>query len=339
MARGRSFLRSPSRYLPQRSLRYLVVALIIVFVFYSFSSDKFPSSSIHERPTWQSPHKIQASFPLEPSADTNIRLQRREQVKAAFKHAWKGYKEHAWLHDEVRPTSGGNRDNFVGWAATLVDSLDTLWIMDLKDEFEDALKALEKVDFSKPNAERVPVFETTIRYLGGLLGAWDISGHQYPILLKKAEQLGNFLYQAFDTESGIPVPYYWWERHNDGKMKGENGVLVAQIASLSLEFIRLSQVTGNKKYAVAVQKITDQMEQTQSKTVLPGMWPSKVDIKATGLSFSSHSFTLGAFAGSFPLLQAYLASASIPSLAGGIYSLHQFHLYMWTLPYLKQEFY
>jgi mannosyl-oligosaccharide alpha-1,2-mannosidase len=101
--------------------------------------------------------------------------------------------------------------------------------MGLKKEFEDALKALEQIDFSKPNAERVPIFETTIRYLGGLLGAWDISGHKYPILRQKATELGDFLYRAFDTESGIPVPYYRWMEHHDQKLAGQDGVLVAQI--------------------------------------------------------------------------------------------------------------
>jgi mannosyl-oligosaccharide alpha-1,2-mannosidase len=48
--------------------------------------------------------------------------------------------------------------------------------------------------------------------------------------------------------------------HRDKKLAGQDGVLVAQIGSLSLEFIRLSQVTGDAKYANSVQRITDQLE-------------------------------------------------------------------------------
>ncbi|KAJ8059411.1 hypothetical protein OCU04_012358 [Sclerotinia nivalis] len=201
------------------------------------------------------------------------------------------------MHDEVMPLSGGQKDTFVGWAATLVDSLDTLYIMGLKEAFEDALESLKRIDFSKPNTERVPVFESTIRYLGGLLGAWDVSGHRYPILLEKAKQLGDLLFKAFNTESGIPTPYYWWEKElqKGGKILGENGVLVAQIASLSLEFIRLSQVTGDRKYEKSIQKITDQLENTQNTTALPGMWPSQANCMGSNLAFLSLSFTLGAF--------------------------------------------
>ena len=87
-------------------------------------------------------------------------------MKDAFRHAWKGYNHYAWMHDEVMPISGRHKDPFAGWAATLVDSLDSLYIMGLQEKFEEALEALEEIDFTKPNADKVPVFEVTIRYLG-----------------------------------------------------------------------------------------------------------------------------------------------------------------------------
>lgn len=279
----------------QRRPRFLILVLVVGLFFYSVRSSKFRSNG-------QS--RIQAVFPTELTAAKSIRLRRQDQVRDAFKHAWRGYEEHAWLHDEVMPLSGGHKDTFVGWAATLVDALDTLYIMGLEDEFKEALKALKQVDFSKPNSDNVPVFETTIRYLGGLLGAWDISGHEYPILFEKARELGDFLYRAFDTECGAPVPYYYWKQHNpkDGELLGENGVIIAQIGSLSLEFIRLSQITGDPKYMNAIQRITDQLESTQNYTSLPGMWPSQVDTTGPQLSFSSRAYTLGAFAGMSALL-------------------------------------
>jgi len=129
------------------------------------------------------------------------------------------------------PLTGGHKDTFVGWAATLVDGLDTLLIMGLQEEFDNALVALESIDFSKPNAERIPVFETTIRYLGGLLGAYDVSGAKYPILLQKADQLGEMLFRAFNTRNGIPQPYYFWQR-SDGILDGDNGVIIAQIGEI-----------------------------------------------------------------------------------------------------------
>ena len=113
-------------------------------------------------------------------------------------------------HDEVKPLSRELEDPFNGWGATLVDSIDTLWIMQLKDEFSVALDVIKNIDFKTSLRADIPVFETTIRYLGGLLGAYDISGHRYPVLLEKAEELAEVLIGAFDTPNRMPHLYYRW---------------------------------------------------------------------------------------------------------------------------------
>jgi mannosyl-oligosaccharide alpha-1,2-mannosidase len=37
------------------------------------------------------------------------------------------------------------------------------------------------------------IFESTIRYLGGLISAYELSGKQYPVLVQKAQQLADRL--------------------------------------------------------------------------------------------------------------------------------------------------
>lgn len=155
--------------------------------------------------------KIQYDFSLVPERrDAKARRKARQQaVKETFKHAWKGYKEHAWLKDEVAPISGDAKDTFGGWAATLVDSLDTLWIMGLYDEFSVALAAVEKINFSSSSEESINCFETVIRYLGGFLSAYDLSGRQ--VLLQKAIELGDMMYATFDTPHRMPVTRWHWK--------------------------------------------------------------------------------------------------------------------------------
>ena len=65
---------------------------------------------------------------------------RRTHIKAAMKHAWKGYRACAFGRDEVSPASCGWKDNelFGATSTTLLDSLDTLWLMDMKEEFNQA---------------------------------------------------------------------------------------------------------------------------------------------------------------------------------------------------------
>jgi hypothetical protein len=60
------------------------------------------------------------------------------KVVGAMRHAWRGYQQHAWGHDELKPISGRASDNWGGIGCTLVDSLDTLWLMGMKDEFDEA---------------------------------------------------------------------------------------------------------------------------------------------------------------------------------------------------------
>lgn len=57
---------------------------------------------------------------------------RQEAVIGAFQHAWSCYKKYAWGHDNLKPLSMGSHDWF-GLGLTIVDSLDTLYIMDLQE--------------------------------------------------------------------------------------------------------------------------------------------------------------------------------------------------------------
>lgn len=68
----------------------------------------------------------------EPTVFKGPQNERQRAVVAAFKHAWKGYKEFAWGHDNLQPISKGYYDWF-GLGLSIVDSLDTMYIMNLKE--------------------------------------------------------------------------------------------------------------------------------------------------------------------------------------------------------------
>lgn len=154
--------------------------------------------------------KLQAKFKDETSEEKPKRMKKLAAIKEAFEHAWTGYKASAMGHDELVPLRGGFRDPFSGWGATLVDTLDTLWIMGLKEEFAIAVDRIRDIDFTTSERKDIPVFEVVIRYLGGLLGGYDISGHKYPVLLDKAKELAEVLIGAFDTPNRMPALFYQW---------------------------------------------------------------------------------------------------------------------------------
>lgn len=157
--------------------------------------------------------KIQHEPVTETLKAKELRVARLNEVRDTFIHAWNGYKKEAWAKDELRPVNGGFKTPFCGWAATLVDSLDTLWIMELYDEFELALAELPKLDFTGKEGCQVNLFETTIRHLAGLLSAFDISGGKHTILIEKAVELAEVLFTAFDTPSRMPTPHFTWSAY------------------------------------------------------------------------------------------------------------------------------
>ncbi|RYP27966.1 hypothetical protein DL767_007431 [Monosporascus sp. MG133] len=239
--------------------------------------------------------RIQARIkPGEDAEAKEIRLKRLAAVKESFIHSWEGYKMAGWLHDEVRPVSGTFKDPFGGWAATLVDTLDTLWIIGLKEDFELAVKACEEIDFTTTATQLINVFETTIRYLGGFLAAYELSEKQYPSLLRKAVEVADLIMCAFDTPNHAPITRWDWRAYTAGEAQiASHSTLVSEIGSLSLELSKLSQLTGDMQYHDAAQRISDQFEKGQRKTYLPGMWPVFVDPSKSPMEFPGNSFTLG----------------------------------------------
>ncbi|CAH1763866.1 1948_t:CDS:10, partial [Entrophospora sp. SA101] len=216
--------------------------------------------------------KIQYDF-----KDETLNEQRRKSVKDGFLHAWNGYKKHAWGKDEILPVSNSSRDNFNGWAASMVESLDTMWLMGIKDEFKIARDYIDdKVDFSVCGSE-ISLFETVIRYLGSLLSAYELSNDK--MFLRKAIQLGDSLIPAFKSPHGLKDPNYRPE---------SSYVVLAQVATLQLEFMKLSQLSGNSTYFFKAQAVVDLLDKAVKK--IPGLYPTMISLGSMSFGGSGDSF-------------------------------------------------
>lgn len=84
------------------------------------------------------------------------------------------------------------------------------------------------------------------------------------------------------------------------KQEHHKNVLVSELGSLSVEFTKLSQLTGDARYYDAVQRISDFFEEQQDDTKLPGLWPITVDMTNPARPNFTHdgSFSLGGMADS-----------------------------------------
>ncbi|KAL8458852.1 hypothetical protein ACS0TY_036381 [Phlomoides rotata] len=224
--------------------------------------------------------------------DDPIDIERRGKVKDAMLHAWSSYEKYAWGHDELQPQSKNGVDSFGGLGATLIDALDTLYIMGLDEQFQRAREwVAQSLDFNK-NYD-ASVFETTIRVVGGLLSAYDLSGDK--LFLEKSKDIADRLLPAWNSPSGIPyniINLIHGNAHNPGWTGGDS--ILADSGTEQLEFIALSQRTGDPKYQQKVENVIIEL----NKTFPPdGLLPIYINPHRGTRSYST--ITFGAMGDSF----------------------------------------
>ena len=167
-----------------------------------------------------------------------------DDVRSEMAWAWANYRERAWGKDEIKPISGGFssfplKSHHLG--LSLIEAMDTLWLMGLDREFDDALAWVKSsLDFNVDG--EVSVFETSIRLLGGLLSAHHACGD--PILLAKARDLADRLAPAFATPTGIPYRYV---NLRTGAVRDPQ-TNPAETGTYLPEWGTLAKLTGERRY-------------------------------------------------------------------------------------------
>ena len=194
------------------------------------------------------------------------------RVRAEFLRSWKAYEQYAWGHDELRPLSKTPRDWSGGQSLmiTPVDALDTLLLMGFNDEAEKA-KALIVTQLSFDKDIEVKNFEITIRVLGGLLSAYEMTRDER--LLHLADDLGTRLLPVFDSPTGMP---YMFVNLRTGKTRGARSN-PAEIGTLLLEFGTLSKLTHKPVYFDKAKNAVVQLYKRRSKIGLVG---EEIDVES-----------------------------------------------------------
>ncbi|XP_041109034.1 mannosyl-oligosaccharide 1,2-alpha-mannosidase IA isoform X2 [Polyodon spathula] len=233
--------------------------------------------------------------------------EKRAKIKEMMKFAWDNYKEYAWGVNELKPVSKqGHSSNLFGsiQGATIVDALDSLYIMDMQEEFKAATDWVEKSLNFNVNAE-ISVFEINIRFVGGLLSAYYLSGEE--VFRKKAVELGEKLLPAFNTPTGIP-----WALLNMKSGIGRNwpwasggSSILAEFGTLHLEFMHLSELSGKPVFAekvMNIRKVLNRLEKPQ------GLYPNYLNPNSG--QWGQHHVSVGGLGDSFYeyLLKAWLMS-------------------------------
>jgi mannosyl-oligosaccharide alpha-1,2-mannosidase len=208
-----------------------------------------------------------------------------EDVRVEMRWAWRNYRERAWGKDQIKPLSGGFesfplKDHHLG--LSLIEALDTLWIMGLDDEFREGVEwAKANLDFDVDG--EVSVFETSIRLVGGLLSAWHASSDS--VLLAKARELADRLMPSF-AESPLGIPHRYINLKT-GALRGRE-TNPAETGTFLPEFGILSRATGDDRYRAAAKHALVSMFERRSKI---GLLADRIDA-VTG-EWKSRRATIG----------------------------------------------
>jgi hypothetical protein len=245
-------------------------------------------------------------------------VERRGAVVAAFKHAWLAYERDAMGWDEYHPVSrkGTNLTEAGGIGYTVVDSLDSMLLMGLTDEYNRARSWVESsMDLDRDGL--FSNFETTIRVLGGLLSAYHLSKND-SLYLDRAIDLADRMLPAFDTPSGLPFPQINLKTGAGGLDTEFNGLVsTAEVATLQLEYRYLSELTQIPKYWHTVEKVMATIKQAEMPHGLASIFmtletgtfiPSAIRLGSRGDSYYEY------------LLKQHLQTNSTEDLYKGMYS-------------------
>ena len=124
----------------------------------------------------------------------------RSTVKEMMQESWKSYVRYAGQRARRL-----YQDSEKGWAGkdpirNVVASMGTLWVMDMKDQFQIGENWLRtKLDVAKLDAENI-VSYFIADYIGGLLEVYALSGRTW--YKDKAKEIATLLKKAYSPDNG-----------------------------------------------------------------------------------------------------------------------------------------
>lgn len=195
-----------------------------------------------------------------------------ERVRGEALHAWGAYKKFAWGHDALKPLSKKPFDWYGDGHSLLmtpVDALDTLTLMGLKPQADEARELID----TKLNLDQdiyVKDFEITIRLLGSLVSCYEMTGDKR--LLELADDLGRRMLPMFDSPTGMPYEYV---NLHTGAVRGIRSN-PAEIGSLLIEYGMLERLTGKPEYYEKAKRAVVELYKRRSPIGLVG---SEIDVE------------------------------------------------------------
>jgi mannosyl-oligosaccharide alpha-1,2-mannosidase len=208
-----------------------------------------------------------------------------QDVRSEMAWAWAEYRRNAWGQDEIKPVSGTSQSFLIPGQTvglSIVEALDTLWLMGLDAELEDGVRwVTSSLRFDLDGDAQV--FEATIRLVGGLLSGHLATGEAK--LLELAHDLATRMMPAFDTPTGMPMRFV---NLVTGRTRDPLSFPAEIGGGMAPEFVTLSKLTGEKRFGEAAVRAMLALHERRSKL---GLVADTIDV-TTG-AWTTRRATIG----------------------------------------------
>jgi mannosyl-oligosaccharide alpha-1,2-mannosidase len=156
---------------------------------------------------------------------------RRQFIANMTREAWSAYSRHAWGQYDLQPLSLGKQEAWLEYSGqSLVGAMSTLWIMGLKEEFEQGRKWIEK---------EMIIDDRSLTKVGSLLSVYALSGDA--LFKNKAREIAD-LYNPTDLNSRTENSLH-------------RTLILGEWMKQRLEYPYLSNITNERKYVDRVKQI------------------------------------------------------------------------------------
>lgn len=209
------------------------------------------------------------------------------RVREAVNYTFHKYEAKAWGHDAISPITGEPSD-WCKLGVLVLDSLSTLKLTGLDEEFERGRSLAERMLQTESPHGMHSLFETSIRVFGGLLGAHALTGDR--VFLDAALRLGDNLVGSFNTQSHLPNNLV-----DVGTGESQPAwTSLADAGTFFMEFAYLSHISGNQTFVQAANNTQQAIMDSADKAGIHGLLPINIGSAGNSIAFFNRETSLGA---------------------------------------------
>ena len=242
-----------SKYFVKRTIKFVVISLITCIATIGIYFATKGKGEFGKLFSFLGGSKLKRKLDLS-NAPTNKLI---NNVRTAFNTYFKTCKK----FDEILPRQKTCKKTY-GFHASLLESIETLYLLNLKEEYQKALNFVTN-DFNCSKLQWVNRHEFWSRGVGSLIGSYTVTGNK--IFLKHAEECVDLMLSVDETDTSEAYSFVNLQTQEGKKRSWQVGNAISDITAGLPELAALYRITKNSKYEDAIENIYTKIPITDSR--------------------------------------------------------------------------